>query len=121
MTCIKCQHSTVKKFGRYGRHRTQRYRCTSCSATFSDPKPAPVLPGHTTDKDKAVQALSMMLEGMSIRAISRITGLHKSTILSLMLTAAESARRMLDSTLGQVRANYIECDEVWCFVGKKAR
>lgn len=121
MTCSKCQHSTVKKFGRYGRQRIQRYRCTNCSATFSDPKPAPVLHGHTTDKDKAVQALSMMLEGMSIRAISRITGLHKGTIMSLMLTAAGNAQRVFDTKVSQIRANYVECDEVWCFVAKKAK
>jgi IS1 family transposase len=62
-----------------------------------------------------------MLEGMSIRAISRVTGLHKTTILSLMLTAAENARRVMDSRVTQVRVNYVECDEVWCFVCKKAR
>lgn len=33
----------------------------------------------------------MMLEGMSVRAISRLTGLHKGTILSLMDTAAQRA------------------------------
>lgn len=25
MTCIKCQHTTVKRFGRYGRHRMSEY------------------------------------------------------------------------------------------------
>jgi hypothetical protein len=37
---------------------------------------------HYTDPDTAAKALSMMLEGMSVRAISRITGLHKDTILA---------------------------------------
>ena len=32
----------------------------------------------------------MMLEGMSVRAIERLTGMHSDTILSLMNTAAES-------------------------------
>lgn len=63
----------------------------------------------------------MMLEGMSLRAISRITGLYKNMILSLMLMAADNAQRVFKSRVRQVRANYIECDEVWCFVGKKAR
>jgi IS1 family transposase/transposase-like protein len=121
MTCTKCQHSTVKKFGCYGKRRIQRYRCSSCSTTFSDPKPTPVLAGHTTDENRAIQALSMMLEGMSIRAISRITGLHKTTILSLMVTAAQNAQRVMESRVSNVRSNYVECDEVWTFVGKKAR
>ena len=71
MTCRKCQHSTVKKFG-FNRNKTRRYRCTTCSATFSDAAPAPFLTGHTTERDKATQAISLMLEGMSVRAISRV-------------------------------------------------
>jgi hypothetical protein len=34
-----------------------------------------------------------MLEGMSIRAIERFTGVHRDTILSLMLTASDKARQ----------------------------
>jgi IS1 family transposase/transposase-like protein len=118
MTCRKCNH-TAKKFGKYGKRGIQRYRCTSCSITFSDPTPR--LGTHYTEPEIAAKALSMMLEGMSVRAISRVTGLHKNTILSLMLTAAENARRVLESRVAQVRATYVECDEVWCFVGKKSR
>jgi IS1 family transposase len=62
-----------------------------------------------------------MLEGMSIRATSRITGLHKGTILSLMTTAAANARRVLDTRLRGVRTRYMQSDEIWCFVGKKAK
>lgn len=118
MTCIRCKH-TAKKFGTYGKRKIQRFRCTSCRTTFSDP--GPKLGTHYTDTETASKAIAMMLEGMSVRAISRITGLHKTTILSLMLTAAENARQVFDSRVSQVKANYIECDEVWCFLGKKAR
>ncbi len=62
----------------------------------------------------------MMLEGMSIRAISRITGLHKGTILSLMLTAAATVTDTMAS-IRNLRPRYLQCDELWCFVGKKAR
>ena len=54
----------------------------------------------------------MMLEGMSVRAISRLTGLHKGTILSLMNTAAERAARMLDSLVRNVRVSYVQADEI---------
>jgi hypothetical protein len=39
----------------------------------------------------------MMLEGMSVRAISRLTGLHKGTILFLMLTASQRAGATMDA------------------------
>jgi IS1 family transposase len=61
-----------------------------------------------------------MLEGMSIRAISRITGLHKGTVLSLMFTASENASHAMNA-IRNLRPRYLQCDELWCFVGKKAR
>ena len=117
MTCIKCNHTNIRKFGR--RNNCQRYRCNSCSAVFTDQQPR--MGSHYTRQDEVEKALMLMLEGMSIRAISRITGLHKNTILSLMLTAAKSAQRVLEAKISNVKANYVECDEVWCFVAKKAK
>jgi IS1 family transposase/transposase-like protein len=119
MTCRKCQHDTARKFGTYGKRHIQRYRCSDCNATFSDPTPK--LGTHYTDPETASKALAMMLEGMSVRAISRITGLHKDTILSLMLTASQNASRRLDSLVRNVRVRYVQADEIWCFVGKKQK
>jgi transposase-like protein/IS1 family transposase len=116
MTCRKCQHETVKKFG-FNRNKTRRYRCTTCAFTFSDAAPAPLLAGHTTDREKAIQALTMMLEGMSVRAISRITGLHKNTILSLMVSAAEKAQKVFDTHVRNVQPKFVQMDELWCMVG----
>ena len=118
MTCIRCTHGMCRKFGYYGKRHVQRWRCQSCKATFS--QPAPKLGTHYTAPDIATKALSMMLEGMSIRAISRITGLHKHTILALMLTAAKAASNTMNS-IRNLRPNYLQCDEIWCFVGKKAK
>ena len=117
MTCIRCQHSRCKRFGYTGKRRVQRWRCQSCNATFCEA--APKLGTHHTDPAKAIQALSMMLEGMSVRAISRLTGMHKSTILGFMLTAAKRAEAtMLDV---RIRPHYLQCDELWSFLGKKRR
>ncbi len=121
MTCLKCQHQTCKKFGYFGKRRIQRWRCNSCHATFADPAAPKPFGSHHTAPETAARALAMMLEGMSVRAISRLTGLHKNTILSLMVTAAANAQRVLDSKVRGVKANYVQCDEIWCYVGKKAR
>jgi transposase-like protein len=118
MTCKRCNH-TARKFGTYGKRHIQRYRCSTCKATFSEYEPK--LGTHYTDPEVAAKALAMMLEGMSFRAISRLTGLHKGTILSLMNTAAERATALLDSTVRNVHVRYVQADEIWCFVGKKQR
>ncbi len=64
MTCRKCNHDKVKKFGHCGRTRAQRYRCLSCRSTFVVPIEKP-LGNHTTDLDTAVRVLELMMEGTS--------------------------------------------------------
>ena len=110
MTCKRCQH-TAKKFGCYGKRRVQRYRCTACKATFSEYEPK--LGTHYTDPEAAAKALAMMLEGMSVRATSRLTGMHKGTIPALMNTAADRATAVLDTLVRNVRVRYLQADEVW--------
>jgi len=63
----------------------------------------------------------MMLEGMSIRAISRLTGLHKNTILALLETAGERCRTVMDARMQSLPCRRIQCDEIWTFVQKKRR
>jgi len=118
MTCRICHHQ-AKKFGRYGKRRIQRYRCTSCRATFSEPSLK--LGTHYTDPETAAKALTLMLEGMSIRSIERFTGLHRDTILSLMGTAAAKAQRVLDSLARDVRPKFVQLDELWTYVGCHGR
>jgi IS1 family transposase/transposase-like protein len=117
MTCLRCTHGTCRKFGYYGKRNIQRWRCTSCKATFS--QPVPKLGTHYTDPETAAKILTLMLEGMSIRAISRFTGLHKHTILSLMTTASEKARVLLDTKVQNVTPRYVQIDEMWGFVHTK--
>lgn len=117
MTCARCQHDTARKFGTYGKKRIQRYRCTSCKATFADPNPR--FGTHYTDPETAAKVLQLMLEGMSVRAISRITGMHKDTILSLMNTAAVKARTVLDKYVRNVTPRFVQVDEMWGFVHSK--
>jgi transposase-like protein/IS1 family transposase len=116
MTCLKCQHQTCKKFGYFGKRRIQRWRCHSCHATFADPNAPKAIGTHYTDPAQVAQAITLMLEGMSVRAISRFTGLHKQTILSLMTTAAEKAKSLLDAKVQNVRPRFVQLDEMWGFI-----
>ena len=119
MTCRKCQHGTAKKFG-YTKNKHQRYRCLDCGATFSD-SPQKPLGRHTTDVDQAVQAFTLLTEGMSVRAVSRVTGLHKNTILSLVETAADTCRAIFDHYVQDVTPRYVQADEIWTFVHTKEK
>jgi transposase-like protein len=117
---MKCQHTSVKKFGRYGRRQIQRYRCTSCSATFSDPQPKP-LGTHTTDIEKAAQIVSMLVEGVSVRSASRVTGADKNTILSLLVTVGQKCQQIFDQRVRGLKCKRVQCDEIWQFCYAKEK
>lgn len=120
MTCLRCQHGTAKRFGYYGRRRIQRYRCHRCHATFSAPQPKP-LGSHYMPIEKATQITSLMMEGMSVRAISRLTGTDKNTILSVLRTLGEKARTFFDSRITGLRPRFVQLDELWAFVHTKEK
>jgi len=68
---------------------------------------------------KAAQITTLLLEGMSVRAVSRITGAHQGTILSLLLTVGEKSRRLFDKRVRGVRPRFVQADELWTFVHTK--
>jgi IS1 family transposase/transposase-like protein len=120
MTCRKCEHGTAKRFGKTAAG-TGRYRCKACGATFTEPKPASPLGSHTTTVDDAAKVFQLMTEGMSIRAISRVTGVHKTTILALLVTVGAKCARLFDTKVQNVRPRYVQADEAWTFVQKKQK
>ncbi len=116
-----CQHPKVKKFGRYGKQRVQRYRCLSCKATLSDPKPASPLGTMRISLDVAVRVLQCLLEGCSIRSTERLTGVNRNTIMSLLVLAGQRSARLMDNKLRGLKCKFVESDEIWCFVNKKQK
>jgi transposase-like protein/IS1 family transposase len=116
MNCPECG----EQGHRYGKTRTgqQRYRCVPCNRTFSDPKPLARL---STSPKEAAFALQLLLEGTSVRATSRLTGLDKNTILRLMVQAGRQCFQFLADTMQNLTVAEIQVDEVWSFVAKKER
>ena len=118
MTCLRCKHDGAKRFGTYGRLRIQRYRCNSCSSTFTQPRRRP-LGRHSIEMSKAVQVISLLTEGMGVRAVTRITGVHKTTILSLLQTVGDKCQRVFDERVRNVKPRFVQADELWSYVHTK--
>lgn len=66
--------------------------------------------------EKKTLILSLLTEGQSIRATSRIANVSPVTVLRLLLEAGEKAKEIHDTLMMNVKANYISCDEQWQFV-----
>src|SRR5258706_2920604 len=65
--------------------------------------------------------LSALVEGNSARSIERMTGVHRDTILRLMVRVGNGCANVLNETMRDLSCDRLELDELWAFVGKKQR
>ena len=79
MQCLQCAHLDYIFFGK--NRGAQRYRCQACRRTFQTLR---------RGKDPALkeQAQKLHLEGLGLRAIGRILGVHHKTVSRWLVQAA---------------------------------
>lgn len=65
---------------------------------------------------KRVQILSMMVEGSSMRSISRVCDVSINTVSKLLEDAGECCLDLHDQLVRDVRPANVECDEIWSFI-----
>lgn len=70
---------------------------------------------------KRTQILSMLVEGSSLRSISRVAGVSINTVTKLLVEAGEACAAYHDETVREVTASRIQCDEIWSFCYAKAK
>lgn len=73
------------------------------------------------DTKTRVQILSMLVEGSSMRSISRITGASINTVTKLLEDAGRACLAYHLDTMKDVKAKRVQCDEIWSFVAAKQR
>jgi IS1 family transposase len=71
--------------------------------------------------EKRAQILGMMVEGMAIRAISRLTGASKNTIVKLLIDAGLACSDYQDKMFRELPCKRLQLDEIWSFVGAKEK
>lgn len=71
--------------------------------------------------EKQVAVISALVEGASVRSIERMTGVHRDTILRLMVRVSKACAAHSDANLRDLDCKRIEVDEIWAFVAKKNR
>lgn len=66
-------------------------------------------------KDKQIQVIAALVEGNSVRATCRMTGVAKDTVLKLLANIGQGCAEYHDRTVRGVKARRIQCDEIWSF------
>jgi IS1 family transposase len=69
--------------------------------------------------ERALPILTMLVEGMSVRSVERVTGVHRDTILRLLVLAGERCERVMRQKIEHISVRDVQVDEIWGYVQKK--
>src|SRR5437667_8193113 len=70
---------------------------------------------------RRTQVVAALVEGTSIRATCRMTGVAKGTVLSLLVDLGAACEQYQDRVLRNLKLKRIQCDEIWEFCYAKAK
>lgn len=76
---------------------------------------------NVLNAEKQLAIIRAMVEGNSIRSTERMTGVHRDTIMRLVVRTGENCQRILDERIRNVRSRFMQVDEIWTYVGVKER
>jgi IS1 family transposase len=72
-------------------------------------------------RDKQIEIIAALTEGMSIRSVERLTGVHRDTIMRLGARVGRGCAELHDRMFVGIRTGRLELDELWAYVGKKQK
>lgn len=71
--------------------------------------------------EKRIQILSMLVEGSSMRSISRVVDVSPNTVNKLLIDAGNACYEYHDENVRGLNSKRVECDEIWSFCGSKEK
>ena len=71
--------------------------------------------------ERRAEVVKCLVDGNSIRATCRITGASKNTVLKLLVDLGEMCSLYQSHVIRGLACQRIQCDEIWSFVGAKAK
>jgi IS1 family transposase len=80
-----------------------------------------LFPMNRLPLEKRARILGMLVEGNSLRSISRLCDVSINTVTKLLVDVAAAAMEYHDKHVRNVQVRRLQCDEIWCFVGAKAK
>jgi len=72
-------------------------------------------------RQQRVQVISALVEGNSIRATCRMTGVSKNTVTKLLIDAGVASADYHHRVMRGLTCKRIQCDEIWSFCYSKAK
>jgi IS1 family transposase len=73
------------------------------------------------DTKTRAQILALLVEGNSMRSVTRLTGVSINTVSKLLEDAGRICAAYHSRTVQNVKASRVQCDEIWSFVAAKQK
>lgn len=70
-------------------------------------------------REQQTRIIGALTEGCSIRAVERLTDVHRDTIMRLGVRVGEGCARLHDAMMRDLQCSTLEMDEAWSYVAKK--
>ena len=71
--------------------------------------------------DRRTQIVGALVEGNSIRSTERMTGVHRDTIMRLLVEVGTGCAAIMDEKMRELPCTRVQVDEIWSYVGEKQR
>jgi IS1 family transposase len=72
-------------------------------------------------QDERARIVAALVEGNSLRSVSRMTGIARNTITKLLVDLGEACMQYHDAHIRNVKVRRLQCGEIWAYVGAKAK
>jgi IS1 family transposase len=72
-------------------------------------------------REKQIEIIAALCEGVGQRAVTRLTGTDRKTVARLALRVGMGCMELHDRLMVGIRTERLELDEAWSFVGKKQK
>jgi IS1 family transposase len=69
--------------------------------------------------EEKVKVVACLVEGNSLRATVRMTGIHRTTIQKLLVELGAACSAYQDKMFRNLKCKRVQCDEIWSFVYAK--
>jgi len=69
--------------------------------------------------EKRIQIVGLLVEGNSLRAISRLSGASINTVTKLLVDLGTACQKYHDEHVRNIPTKRVQCDEIWSFIYAK--
>ena len=122
-----CSNRHCPNFGKIGlgnisihSHKERRYRCKTCRQTFVETK-GTMFYRLKTDRKEVLEAMQMLVERNSIRAVARIKGVKPDTVIRWLRLAGQHCAEVSEYLIRDLHLTQAQVDEIWTFIKKSRR